>query len=225
MARGQRADLALPRLRPLGEAALTLELGERLDAVTSRRVRAVAQAMRLPAGAGEVVPALTSLSVFFDPERLSGSELADRLLLAAARTVVPDPGRGDVLDLPVFFGGEEGPDLAAVASACGRSSSEVVAALCDLELEVMMIGFLPGFPYLGPLPDWLNLPRRAEPRLRLPAGSVALAGGLAGIYPVASPGGWHLVGRCAVPLFDANDPVRPARLQAGDRVRFVAGDR
>lgn len=97
-------------------------------------------------------------------------------------------------------------------------------ALCAIELRVFMIGFLPGFPYMGELPEWLHLPRRATPRTAVPAGSVAIADKLVGIYPWRSPGGWHLVGRTDVPLFDVSDEQRPARLAPGDVVRLVPVD-
>jgi KipI family sensor histidine kinase inhibitor len=121
--------------------------------------------------------------------------------------------------LPVVYGGAAGPDLAALAEAGGLSEAAAVAAHAGVEYVVYMLGFLPGFPFMGDVAAPLRQPRRAEPRLRVPAGSVAVANGLSAIYPWESPGGWHLLGRCPAPLFD---PARtpPALLAAGDRVRF-----
>jgi len=121
----------------------------------------------------------------------------------------------------VVFGDEFGPDLANVALASGRSEAEIIEALCATELRVFLIGFLPGFPYLGELPDWLHLPRLATPRAAVPANSLAIAGAQAAIYPWQSPGGWHLLGRTPVRLFDLADAARPALLAPGDMVRFA----
>jgi KipI family sensor histidine kinase inhibitor len=121
----------------------------------------------------------------------------------------------------VCFGGIDGPDLDEVAATVGRSAEEIVETLCSLELRVYLIGFLPGFPYLGDLPEWLRLPRRATPRTAVPANSVAIAGPQAAVYPWQSPGGWHLLGRTTVTMFDATNTERPALLAPGDTVRFV----
>ena len=121
----------------------------------------------------------------------------------------------------MVFGDEFGPDLAEVARATGRSESAVIEALCASELHVFLIGFLPGFPYLGELPEWLRLPRRTTPRTAVPANSLAIAGAQAAVYPWQSPGGWHLLGRTPVRLFDLNDVARPALLAPGDTVSFA----
>jgi KipI family sensor histidine kinase inhibitor len=128
---------------------------------------------------------------------------------------------GRHFEIPVSFGGVDGPDLDEVAATVGRSAEEVIETLCGLELRVYLIGFLPGFPYMGDLPEWLRLPRRATPRTAVPANSVAIAGPQAAIYPWQSPGGWHLLGRTTMQMFDANNAERPALLAPGDTVRFV----
>lgn len=127
-----------------------------------------------------------------------------------------------LVDIPVRYGGIYGPDLLEVAERLQRTENEVVSLHTAAEYTVLMVGFLPGFPYLGPLPEALHLPRRDTPRLRVPPGSVAIAGGQTGIYPQASPGGWHLIGHTDFRLFDPNERP-PARLHPGQRVRFVAG--
>ena len=123
--------------------------------------------------------------------------------------------------IPVLFGGANGPDLAAVAHTTERSEDAVVEALCSLKLRVFMIGFLPGFPYLGELPEWLRLPRLSTPRNAVPPHSVAIAGAQAAIYPWSSPGGWHLIGQTPLRMFDLAVPERPALLVAGDTVQFT----
>lgn len=170
-----------------------------------------------------VVPAYASLTVFFNPLHpgLSAHAVCD-LLNEALRDV---PARvyfqESVVKIPVQYGGEYGPDLAEVADRLQLSEKEVIRLHSETIYTVFMIGFLPGFPYLGLLPPKLELPRRGTPRLRVPAGSVAIAGQQTGIYPQASPGGWHLIGRTDIRLFDAAQQP-PARLQPGMRVQFVA---
>jgi KipI family sensor histidine kinase inhibitor len=121
----------------------------------------------------------------------------------------------------VVFGDEFGPDLAQVADTTRHTQAEVIDALCATELRVFLIGFLPGFPYLGELPEWLRLPRRSTPRTAVPANSLAIAGAQAAVYPWQSPGGWHLLGRTPVRLFDLGDAARPALLAPGDTVSFT----
>ena len=126
-----------------------------------------------------------------------------------------------IVDIPVHYGGTHGPDLPDVAQRLQLTENEVIDLHTATKYTVLMVGFLPGFPYLGPLPEALHLPRRDTPRLRVPPGSVAIAGGQTGIYPQASPGGWHLIGHTDFRLFDPAERP-PARLQPGQRVRFVA---
>lgn len=216
-----------PRVLALGDTALTLELGEGIDSATSDRVMAARDALIDRVGITDVVPAYRSLTVHFDPLRRDAAELGTTLLRIAEN--LPQESalatrHGVRHELPVCFGGENGPDLDAVATATGRPAEEIVATLCGIDLRVYMIGFLPGFPYLGDLPEWLALPRRPTPRTAVPANSVAIAGRQAAVYPWQSPGGWHLLGRTPMSLFDAADPARPALLAPGDTVRFVAID-
>jgi KipI family sensor histidine kinase inhibitor len=122
--------------------------------------------------------------------------------------------------IPVVYGGADGPDLAEVARHAGMTADEVVAAHSGAAYDVFFLGFQPGFAYLGGLPPALATPRRDTPRVRVPAGSVGIGGAQTGIYPAASPGGWNLIGRTAVTLFDPHADA-PALLAPGDRVRFV----
>lgn len=215
-----------PRLLDAGDAAFTIEFGDAVDTALLARVRtldaAIARTQALGGlpGLVETMPTFRSLTVFFDPLLTGRAALIDALqpLLAMA-----DPGvaaRGRHWNLPVCYGGDAGPDLAETAGRLGVTPAEVVALHSGTEYIVYMLGFLPGFGFMGDLPPPLHLPRRAVPRLRVPTGSVAIALGLTGIYPWQSPGGWHLLGRCPVPLFDARQPS-PALLAAGDKVQFV----
>jgi KipI family sensor histidine kinase inhibitor len=167
------------------------------------------------------VPAYASVLVPFDPEVTS--EAAARATIRSAlrrATEGPAAAPGPLVEIPVRYGGPHGPDLAEVAKRTGRSEADVVALHAGPEYRVYLVGFVPGFPYLGILPAELDLPRRATPRVRVPAGSVAIAGRQTGVYPFATPGGWHLLGRTATPIWDVRrDP--PALLAPGDRVRFV----
>lgn len=211
-----------PRLLALGDGALTLEFGDRIDSALNARVMAARDALEALEldGISDVVPTYRSLTVHFDPLRLDREVLAERLR-DAAQAPVKKSALATRWTLPVVFGEEFGPDLAEVARATGRSESAVIDALCAGELRVFLIGFLPGFPYLGELPEWLRLPRLATPRAAVPANSLAIAGAQAAVYPWQSPGGWHLLGRTPVRLFDLEDAIRPALLAPGDAVRFT----
>jgi KipI family sensor histidine kinase inhibitor len=214
-----------PRLLELGDGALTLEFGERIDPAANARVMAALDAVQALGldGVTDIVPTWRSLTVHFDPLRLPPELLRQALLQTAKQESAPATRRiAAPTVVPVCFGGEFGPDLAEVATATGRSEGEIVAALCAIELQVALIGFLPGFPYLGGLPDWLDLPRRATPRTTVPANSFAIAGGQAAIYPWQSPGGWHLLGRTPLTLFDPANAERPARFAPGDVLRIEA---
>ncbi len=209
---------------PLGDGALLAETEPDADATANRLALAAAAVLEAnpPAGLIAVVPAIASLLVCFDPLVTSYGLVEARLQAAlAAATVTTSAGR--LVAIPVHYGGPAGPDLEDAARTLGLSPAELVALHSAAPLRVLMIGFAPGYPYLGPLPPALHLPRRATPRPAVPAGSVAIAAGLSGIYPARLPGGWHLIGRTDLRLFDPNaDP--PALLMPGDQVQFVALD-
>jgi KipI family sensor histidine kinase inhibitor len=215
------SDTITWRVAPLGEGGLLLE-GEPASPLANRYALALADALdaRGLAGVEAVVPAVGSLLVVFDPLALPWDELRALVtrLLAEVEPAPALPTR--VVAIPVRYGGADGPDLPEVAAALGLREAEVVALHAGQVHRVMMVGFAPGFPYIGPLPAALDLPRRATPRVAVPAGSVAIAAGLTGVYPARLPGGWHLIGRTDLALFDPTaDP--PALLAAGDGVRFV----
>jgi KipI family sensor histidine kinase inhibitor len=218
--------VAPPRVVPYGERAWLLELGDAIDAAVSARVVAVGDAIEARRRAGldaieRPVIAYASLLVRFDPT-LIGADAVRQLVTDLAATVKPSVAADarPVVEIPVRYGGSDGPDLAEVASRLGLASEAVVASHTSPTYRVFMLGFAPGFAYLGTLPPELSLPRRAEPRTSVPAGSVAIAARQTAVYPVTSPGGWHLIGSTDVRLWDAAlEP--PARLAPGDRVRFV----
>lgn len=205
------------RVQPMGEAALLIECA--LDDVAEANAHVLALAEALPAE-WHPLPAIRSVSVRFDPLRYSYEEVRDRIRSALAQAAPDKRSSGRQVTIPVRYGGADGPDLEEVASRLGLTPNEVIARHTARPWRVLMIGFAPGFPYIGPLPSSLSLPRRATPRAAVPAGSVAIAAGMTGIYPSSLPGGWHLIGRTEIALFD---PARtpPALLQPGDHVQFV----
>jgi KipI family sensor histidine kinase inhibitor len=214
------------RIDSSGDAALLVTLGDDLDLAVNARARRLAARLAIPGplrpGLGVAVAGHASVLVPFDPEVVGEAEVRAAILAAHAAAggePAPDHDPGVLHELRVAYGGTDGPDLADVAAATGLSEAEVVRRHASIEHRVLVVGFVPGFAYLGGLPAELELPRRAVPRVRVPPGSVAIAGRQTGIYPAATPGGWHLVGRTEAVLWDpAADP--PARLAPGDRVRF-----
>ncbi|MDA8216334.1 MAG: 5-oxoprolinase subunit PxpB [Dehalococcoidales bacterium] len=216
-----------PRLLPAGESALVVEFADAITPEANERVMALARALaaRPLAGLGEAVPTYRSLLVHFDPLLLGEERLRRHLAfllgdLAAGPADVGTGREGRLHEIPTVYGGEMGPDLAGVAAITGLDEDEVVRLHGEETYTVYMIGFLPGFPYLGTLPEALATPRLESPRLAVPAGSVAITGRQTGIYPMESPGGWRIIGRTPWRLFDVRrDP--PSFLAPGDRVRFV----
>jgi KipI family sensor histidine kinase inhibitor len=203
-----------------GDRALVVEFGDRVDRALSEAVLGLAALVAAAAIPGiiETVPTFRSLLVHYDPLVTGRAELEAAIADLAGRG--PPPGRGARLwRIPYCAEGEFAPDLAEVASLTGLTADAVVALHTSVHYHVYMLGFLPGFPYLGDLPAALALPRRADPRLKVPAGSIAIATSLSAIYPYESPGGWHLIGTTPVRLFDLARP-HPALMAAGDRVVF-----
>lgn len=214
------------RIERFGEAALLVVLGDRVDAAVNDRVHKLAARLGVRAahmaGLGAPVPAYASVLLPFDPLVLE--EAAVRDMIAVALDAAGGPSmtadRTGIISVPVRYGGPDGPDLAEVAARTGRSEADVVRLHASVEYRVFCVGFVPGFPYLGLVPEALALPRRATPRLHVPAGSVAIAGRQTGIYPADTPGGWHLIGRTDLPAWDPRREP-PALLEPGVRVRFM----
>lgn len=216
------------KIAPLGDAAVVVTLGDTMDAATVAAGQALVdslEAKSLP-GVIECAPANASVTVYYDPVRVPGNGgqppyervcrwIEDR----AAAAEQGGHAAGRLLTIPVCYGGEWGPDLEAVGAAHGLSVEEVVSLHRGAEYFVSAVGFTPGFPYLGGLPERLHTPRRKTPRTRVPAGTVAIGGTQTGIYPFETPGGWNLIGRTPWRLFDPYARP-PALCQVGDRVRF-----
>jgi KipI family sensor histidine kinase inhibitor len=195
-------------------------LDEAIDPRVNGQAIAVAAAMRdrqVP-GVRDVVSTFRSVAVFFDPLSADAQVLRDTIMPLLSTT--PDIVRRDTIEVPIRYGGETGPDLSAVAEWAGLSTSEVAERHAGVEYRVFMLGFLPGFGYLGSVDERIAAPRRETPRLRVAGGSVGIAGQQTGVYPRASPGGWQIIGWSPIRLFDP-DRVPSALLEPGDVVRFV----
>ena len=212
--------MTFPRILNAGEAAISVEFGEAIDLELNAKVRALDEALLEKPFPGfvEAVPTYRSLLVHFDPLRAEFDEVAAYLTRLAGKPARAEPSRAPIKEVPTVYDGE---DLDAVAHDTGLSRSEVVALHTGTEYRVYMLGFSPGFAYMGLLPEAIARPRKATPRIRVPAGSVAIAGRQTGVYPSATPGGWNLIGRASLPLFDP-EPSPPTFFVSGDRVRFVS---
>ncbi len=212
---------AFPRLQPLGDTALLVELGAGISNELNRQVHALASRLMsdpLP-GVVEIVPAYATALIHYDPLILDFTDVEAwaKSALTSLETAAPTPRR---VEIPTRYGGAGGPDLEFVANHAGLPPAEVIRRHSSVDYTVHMMGFQPGFPYLGGLDPAIAIPRLSVPRTRIPAGSVGIAGHQTGIYPLESPGGWRLIGRTAMRLFDpAADP--PCLLAPGDIVRFV----
>ncbi|MBV9851954.1 MAG: 5-oxoprolinase subunit PxpB [Armatimonadetes bacterium] len=207
--------------RPLGDQGVLIRFGDGISLETHQAIHGFCAALaRDPVpGVVEWVPAYATVAVYYRPQEIGYDDLVRGLgQRLAASDDQPPPAR--VVEIPTVYGGEHGPDLEEVAVLHGLTAAEVVARHSRPEYLVHILGFAPGFPYLGGLPEYLATPRLAMPRVRVPAGSVAIGGAQTGIYPLEMPGGWRLIGRTPLRLF-APDREPPTLLQPGDRVRFV----
>ncbi|CAN5152523.1 5-oxoprolinase subunit PxpB [soil metagenome] len=211
-----------------GDAALLVVFGERIDPALNQAVHGLASGVRADQARGRPwrtpVPGYATLLVSYDALRWSHGEATAEMekLVATASPAsgVAEDGKSKVLEVPVRYGGQDGPDLRDVAERCRLSTTDVVEMHASTTYRAYLLGFAPGFAYLGTLPEPLHLPRLGTPRQRVPAGSVAIAGGQTAIYPLSTPGGWHIIGRTTVPVWEPRrDP--PALIAAGSRVRFL----
>jgi inhibitor of KinA len=206
-----------------GDTALTIEFGDSATRELSAQVLALdwrlAEASALP-GVIETVPTMRSLTVYYDPLLTSHAVLAAAIKPLLGMTAATET-TGRRWTLPVCYDAAFAPDLAAVAAAVGLPEREVIRLHTSVTYRVYMLGFLPGQAYLGDLPPALHLPRRQTPRTAVPPGSVAIATSMATVYPLESPGGWHLIGRCPVRMFDPQ-AAAPVLLAPADEVRFRA---
>lgn len=199
-----------------------MSFDSRVDVETATRVLSLAHwiaAQRWP-GVLDVVPAMSAVAVHVSPDAARSGQVERSLARALAEPCDEPLADGSLVEIGVSYGGDDGPDLAVVAGAVGLSPDEVVRRHCAVTYRVFMLGFLPGFPYLGVVDPSIQVPRHPMPRTRVRAGSVGLAGAQTGIYPQDSPGGWQIIGRTQEPLFDVTR-TPPSRVVPGDRVRFV----
>lgn len=226
------AAAAHPGFEALSDCCLLLRLGERIDARLNRRVHRLTAALRQRSfeWIEDLVPAYASLAVFVKPaaitSRLITLEALARLMQETLDALPEDESMaaaGRLVQIPVCYGGEYGPDLDSLAEELGLGTASLIERHCAPEYRVALLGFAPGFPYLLGMDPGLRADRLATPRAMVPAGSVGIAGAQTGIYPRASPGGWRLIGRCPLLLFDPQRET-PALLAPGDRLRFMPID-
>src|ERR1700730_11909155 len=205
------------RIQPLGDTALLAELGTRLDTALNTRAIALAAALKKRRDVRQAVAGYASVTVHFDPDQATH----DSLGAAIKRLAAQHPPMGAAARLTRIPGPYDGPDIDAVTARLGLSLETIIELHTRPIYRVFLVGFVPGWAYLGPLAEELELPRRDVPRTVVPAGSVAIANRQTGIYPLATPGGWHLIGRTKVKLFlPDSDP--PCLFRAGDRVKFYS---
>jgi KipI family sensor histidine kinase inhibitor len=216
---------AIPRILPLGEQGLTVEFGESIDLRTNELGLSFAAAVEratIP-GVMEVVPTYRSATIYFNPLLADRVSLIERVHALLTETIPEPPHLPSTHRIPVFYGGETGPDLIDVADRARLASADVIAIHSSVIYRVYMLGFSPGFPYLGTVPDRIATPRLSTPRKLVRDGSVGIAGAQTGIYPQASPGGWRIIGRTPVRLFAITRP-KPFLFAPGDQVQFVPID-
>lgn len=213
--------------RYAGDTTLIVQFGERIDQQVFAKVTRLQRHVQALSGSGqlvglvETVPTFRSLAIIFDPLITDHASVIDVLGTQPMEADDDSIRAARHWRFPVCYGGAHGPDLPFVAEATGTAEAQLVAQHQAQQYTVYMLGFLPGFGFLGDLPSGLRLPRRSSPRTRVPQGSVAIAMQLTCVYPWDSPGGWHLIGHCPVPFFNA-DAAPPALLQPGDSVGFTA---
>ena len=211
------------RFLPAGDAALLVELGNEISEAVNSRVRALDATVSRAAipGVIETIPAYCSLLVQYDPLEINYAQLEQLLAELAANSASAPAVEMPIKEVPTIYGGDYGPDLSDVAAAHNLAPEDVIAIHSGTVYTVYMLGFSPGFAYMGNVPDSIATPRLAAPRTRVPAGSVAIAAQQTGVYPQSTPGGWRILGRTNLTLFDPlRDPA--CFFQPGDRVRFVA---
>ncbi len=210
-----------PRILTLSDCAISIRFGNGIDGDTNGRVHALGGAIEAAhiKGIVETVPSYCALAVYYDMLTLTQSELIAAITPILDSLDAKGNGLGRLISIPVLYGGKRGEDLPFVAKHCGMSEDEVIALHSSTEYPVYMLGFLPGFCYLGGMDARLATPRLTTPRVRIEAGSVGIAGEQTGIYPLASPGGWQIIGRTPLKIYDPHRET-PTLIQAGMRIRF-----
>jgi inhibitor of KinA len=206
-----------------GDSGLVIEFGNEISEGINRRVSYMTGKLdqaKLP-GILDIVPSYRSILVNFDPLRISARDITGTVTAAAGDfSASSEAAGGEVIEIPVCYGGDKGPDMDFISAHTGLPPEEVIRIHSSVEYLIYMIGFTPGFPYLGGMPKEIATPRLQKPRALIPAGSVGIAAGQTGIYPVESPGGWQLLGRTPLKIFDCNREP-PFLLAAGNYLKFV----
>lgn len=207
-------------LKPLGDSAILIQLGDEIDPILNQRVHALSALLQTSPAVIETVPAYCTVLVHYDPLTTTYNQIKNFIeeKISLLDDATHRPSRR--LEIPVLYGNASGPDLEPAATTLALSPSELIRLHSEREYTVYMMGFTPGFPYLGILNEKLALPRLSTPRTRVPAGSVAIAGSQTGIYPVDSPGGWHILGHTPLKLFDPTSEI-PFLFAPGDIVKFI----
>lgn len=214
------------RIVSAGDSAIVVEFEERIDPAVNAQAIALADALQTAnvPGVRDIVPTYRSVAIHFDPLRTDIDRLADGIERGVSQPASLASEARRPVRIPVCYGGDLGPDLPAVAAFARCSEDAVVETHMATTYRVFMLGFVPGFAYLGIVNDRIAMPRHAVPRVRVPARSVGIAGVQTGIYPAETPGGWQLIGRTPLPPFDPSR-AEPFLLKAGDAVQFYAIDR
>ena len=211
-----------PGIVPLGDSSVLVKLGDEIDLIINRRIHALANLIITSSvkGVVEVVPAYATLIVHYDPLLLSFTQMKAYLRTQISQMEESESRKPRRIEVPVRYGGELGRDLEFVASHCGLHVEDVIRIHSEKIYTVYMMGFTPGYPYMGKLDDRLIMPRLETPRTRVPAGTVAIAGSQTGIYSIESPGGWRLIGWTPLKLFDLG-AESPFLFSPGDEVKFI----
>ncbi|CAB5111928.1 Allophanate hydrolase 2 subunit 1 (EC [Olavius algarvensis associated proteobacterium Delta 3] len=207
--------------RIAGDCGLLVEYGDAIDPAVNQKVRSMAIVVQnnMPDGVREIIPTYRSILIYYDPLITNPAMLKETLTdleSGLSEIKIPPP---KVVEIPVCYGGDYGPDIEHVAQSHNLTLQEVIDLHSEPEYLIYMVGFTPGFPFLGGLPEVLHTPRLKTPRTLVPRGSVGIANGQTGVYPIASPGGWQLIGRTPISLFSP-ERSSPILYQAGDRIRF-----
>ncbi|TMU84829.1 5-oxoprolinase subunit PxpB [Bacillus sp. BHET2] len=220
-------------LRPVGDHAVAIQLGNSIQQETHKLVKAVTYFLETQTidWLVEIIPAFTTVTLYYDPIKIIASNkpfqntlpysiVCSEVEHILSQLTIGEQSQSRIIDIPVCYGGEFGPDLEEVATHNGMSSDEVIQTHSNGEYLVYMIGFAPGFPYIGGMSSDIATPRRESPRLKIPAGTVGIAGEQTGVYPIETPGGWQLIGRTPLKLFKPEHDEEPSLLKAGDQIRF-----
>ena len=213
------------RILTAGESSLLVEFGNEISPAINKKITTTLNLMREQhiEGVVDVIPAFCSLLINYDPRVISYEELKDRMMGLVKMEGQTGQDRKRIFEIPVCYGGEYGPDIASIAAHAGLSEEEVIRIHSSRDYLIYMLGFLPGFCYLGGLDERIHTPRLANPRIKINAGSVGIGGSQTGIYPLDSPGGWQLMGMTPVKTYDPDREV-PILLEAGDYIRFIPID-